>query len=224
MRKARVLLLLLGLCWFSGQGMILYAQEQNEDEEEDSDYFRDGDFDSDWDGYITETYSRGDQTFTMSLGAGFPVLFLNNGKVMAHHIKPPVGGAGALGYTYFINPHLFFGAEIGVQIFYTLGRNTLFLVPIGARGGWQFLAGRFEFPLALTIGMAIQRYLNNNYLGLYIKGGASGYFRFNPDWSFGLSADWNWFPQWPKENGERIPKKDMYANTVGVTLAARYHF
>jgi hypothetical protein len=160
----------------------------------------------------------------MSLGTGFPTIFMNNGEIIDHHIKPPVGGAGALGYTYFFNTHFFLGAEIGVQIFYTLGRNTLFLVPVGVRTGWQFMIGRFEIPLGLTAGMAIQRYLNNNYLGLFIKGGVSAYFRFNPDWSFGLGADWSWFPQWPKEDGNHVPSKDMYANTLGVTLAARYHF
>jgi hypothetical protein len=220
MRKVRVLILLLGLCWFSGQS-VLYAQEQDDDE--DAIYNGDDEFDI-WDGYITELYSRGDQTFTMSLGAGFPVLFLNNGKLIDHHFKPPVGGSGSLGYSYFLNARLFLGAEIGVQIYYTLGQNTLFLVPIGLRGGWQFRVSRFEFPLGLTVGMVIHRYLNNNYLGLFVKGGASAYFRFNPDWSFGLSADWNWFPQWPKENGNLVPGKNMDANMVGVTLAARYHF
>jgi hypothetical protein len=196
--------------------MFLYAQE--EDEEGDSEY------DTDWDGYISELYSKGDQTFTISLGTSFPVVFINNGKAIDHHIKPPVGGTGLLGYTYFFNSHFFVGADIGVQIFYTVGKNTLFLVPVGLRTGWQFLVGRFEFPVGLTVGLSIQRYLDNNYLGLFIRGGPSAYFRFNPDWSFGLSTDWSWFPQWPKENGERVSKKDMYANTLGVSLAARYHF
>jgi hypothetical protein len=216
--------LLLGLCWFSGQN-ILYAQEQEQHEdEEDSIYDDDDGYYSDWDGYIMELYSRGDQTFTMSLGASFPVIFLNDGTIVDHHIKPPVGGTGSLGYNYFLNARLFLGAEIGVQIYYTLGQNTLFLVPIGFRGGWQFRFNRFEFPLGVTVGMVIHRYLNFNYLGLFVKGGASGYFRFSPDWSFGLSADWNWFPQWPMDNGTPVRHKNMDANTVGVTLAARYHF
>lgn len=223
MRKFRVFLLLLGLCCFSGN---MYAQEYDEDEneEEESDS-RDYDIETDWDGYISDLYSRGDQTFTMSLGTCFPTLFFNNGNyVKDHHIKPPVGGTGALSYCYFVNSHLFFGGDIGVSIFYTLGKNTLFLVPIGLRAGWQIVIRRFEFPLGLTVGMAIHRYLNDSYIGMFIKGGASGYFRFNPDWSFGLAADWYWYPQWPKEDGKPAPGKNMDANTVGVTLAARYHF
>jgi len=59
---------------------------------------------------------------------------------------------------------------------------------------------------------------------MYLKATASAFFRYNPNWSFGVNADWGWFPQWPKEDGKRAPEKDVDAHFIGVTLSARYHF
>jgi hypothetical protein len=222
MQKVRFFLLLLGLCWFSGQGVLLYAQEEDDDED-----YPDGDtsIETDWDGYISDLYSRGDQTFTISLGVIFPTVFHNyKPEKVDHHFSPPVGGAGSLAYTYFLGAHYFLGIEVGVNFNNTLAKGTVFIIPVGVRTGWQFILHRFEFPITLTVGAAPQRYLDNSYTGLFIKLEGSGFFRFSPEWSFGLNVDWNWYPQWPLENGKRTPAKDMYANIVGLTLAARYHF
>ncbi|MCL2127929.1 MAG: hypothetical protein FWH38_06705 [Treponema sp.] len=225
MQKARILMLLLGLCWFSGQSAQLLAQDQEqEQEEEEPGYDEDIPIESDWDGYMPELYSRGDQTFTISLGLIFPSVFYNNGKRIPHHFDPPVGGMGTLGYTYFFGAHYFLGAEVGIKFNYTLGQNTVFLIPIGLRTGYQFVIGRFEIPLSVSAGIAPQRYLNYGYFGFFMKGGGSIFYRFSPEWSFGLNTDWSWYPQRPKENGNRVPGKDMSANIIGLTVSARYHF
>jgi len=219
MRNFRIFLLLVLLCWVSGQGVFLYAQDDDDDSSDD-----DISVETDWDGYVSDLYSRGDQTFTISLGVVFPAIFHDSQPAILKHNFFPVGGAGSLAYSYFLGSHFFLGVELGVNFNYTLGQNTIFIIPLGARVGWQFLLRRFEFPIYLTVGVAPERYLNSNYAGLFVKLGASGFFRFNPDWSFGLSADWNWYPQWPRENGKPAPAKNTYANIIGVTLAARYHF
>jgi hypothetical protein len=218
MQKVRVFLLLLGLCWFSGQSAVLFAQEEGEDDNDDIP------LETDWDKYVSDLYSWGDQTFTISLGVGFPTVFLNNGNKIDHHFSPPVGGVGTLAYNYFFSSYFFVGGEIGVKFYYTLAKNVIFFIPIGLRAGAQFVAGRFEFPLFMVVGLAPQRYLNDSYAGLFLKGGASVFFRFNPEWSFGLNIDWSWYPQWPKEDGKRVPSKDVDANILGITLSARYHF
>jgi hypothetical protein len=220
MQKVRVFLILLGLCWFSGQGAVLFAQEEDEDTQDNDDIF----VETDWDGYVSDLYSRGDKTFIISLGVIFPTVFLNNGNKIDHHFSPPVGGTGSLSYNYYLNSLFYIGGEIGVKFNYTLAKNTVFIIPMGLRAGVQFLLKRFEFPLFLVVGFAPQRYLNDSYAGLFIKGGTSAFFRFSPDWSFGLNIDWSWYPQWPKEDGKRVPSKDVYANMLGLTLSARYHF
>ena len=215
-------LLLLMLCWFFCQGApYLYAQEEGGDEEPPYEGIP---FEEDWEGYISDPYTRGDQTFTISLGFSFPTVFLNNGNAIDHHFEPPVGGTGSLAYTYFLGAHFFLGGEIGAVINGTLAKGNIFLVPIGLRAGWQFVFRRFEFPLFAVIGFAPQRYLNLNYVGLFMKGGGGVFFRFNPDWSFGLNVDWNWYPQWPMENEKPKPEKNVDANILGLTISARYHF
>jgi len=223
MQKVLFFLLLMGLCWFFGQGAFVYAQEETENEEEDNSSDGDISIETDWDGYMTELYSRGDQTFTISGGVIFPTVFHDSKLEKINHNFFPVGGAGSLSYTHFLTSHFFLGVEVGVNFNLTLGKNIIFIVPIGVRTGWQFILHRFEFPVSLTVGVAPERYLNNDYAGLFIKAGASGFFRFSPEWSFGLNTDWNWYPQWPRKN-DNPAAEDIYANIVGLTLAARYHF
>jgi len=225
MQKAPAFFLLLALCCFAGQNVTLYAQQGGSGYDETiPDGEDDGSGESDWNRYIPDLYSKGDQTFTISAGTIFPIVFLNNGKVITHNFTPPVGGVGTLAYSRFLSPNFFLGGELEVKFNYTLGQNAVFIIPIGLRVGWQFVFRRFEFPLYAVIGMAPQKYLDLGYFGMYLKGAGSAYYRFNPNWSFGLSADWNWYPQWPMKDGKRTPDKDMYANIIGVALSARYHF
>jgi len=225
MQKVRVFLLLLGLCWFSGHSIFLYAQEQDEDEEnEDSEYPEDIPIESDWDEYISEYYSRGDQTIIISPGVNFPIMFVQGGKKMKdHHIDPPVGGIISLGYSYFFGAHYFLGGGIGFHFDHTVGQNTVFFIPIGLRTGWQFILGRFEFPIEVGGGVIFHRYLTNSYTGYFLRAGASAYFRLNPDWSLGLTTDYNYFPQRP-DNEDGQPGKNIDAHFIGLTFSARYHF
>jgi len=231
MRKIPAFFLLLALCCFAGGGVVLYAQEnapydENAPDDNDNDYDSEngGENDSEFDIYIPDLYTRGDQNITISLGTIFPAVFLNNGKKINHNINPPVGGMLSFAYNYFLGKNLFLGGEIGFASAFTLGESALFIIPIGVRAGWQFVFRRFEFPLFGVIGIAPQRYLDLGYFGMYLKVAASAYYRFLPKWSFGIIADWSWYPQWPKEDGKRVPDKDVYANLFGLILSARYHF
>ncbi|MDR2478516.1 MAG: hypothetical protein LBD48_04290 [Treponema sp.] len=229
MQKARAFFLLTVFVFWGGMafhGPLLHAQEpEDEPDYEEPDYDDDEiPVEPDWDLYRPELYSRGDQMFTISAGTVFPVVFLNNGKRVDHHLSPPVGGALSLAYNYFLGAHFNLGGEVGVMFNNTLAKGTLFMIPIGLRAGYQFILRRFEFPLFVTVGFAPQRYLNYSYFGFFMKGGASAFFRFSPDWSFGLNLDWNWLPQWPMENGKPNRDKNMDGNIAGLTLSARYHF
>lgn len=172
---------------------------------------------SDWGGARPTLYSKGDQTFVISLGTIFPTVFYGESGSIDSNLE--TGGTGSLNYNYFINPNVALGGELGGMFAGTLGKNMLYIVPFGFRATYQFLAGRFEFPISLTLGGASQSYLTDDYFGLFLKPAAAAYWRFNPDWSFGLNAAWWWVPQWVEEGG-----KDVHGNFVELTLAARYHF
>jgi hypothetical protein len=211
MRKAKAFFLIffmVSAVFFSP----LFAQE-----EYDPDY-EEIPIDSDWGDYIPSLYSRGDKTFAITMGVVFPTLFFEMGTLKDSHLFP-VGGTGSLAFSYFFNSHFFLGGEIGGLFNYTLAENTLFIIPMGPRLGYQFIIGKFEIPLTLVLGIAPHRFLDQGLLGFFIKGGGSFFFRFSPDWSFGLNANWLWFPEWTRE-----PSKNADGNFIDLTLSARYHF
>jgi hypothetical protein len=192
--------------------------ENNAPEEEYPDDYPDDDEvpAEDYTGFIPDLYSKGDSFFSINLGLLFPTIFpeINN----RHNLTIP-NYTGFLSYNYFLNAHWYIGGEIGGMFANTKGKNMLFIVPIGIRGGYQFVVGRFEFPVGIALGFAPQRYLDFGYPGFYLKAGGAAYFRFNPDWSFGINSYWWWVPQWFRD-----PSYNVNGNFMELTLSARYHF
>jgi len=197
--------------------VTLFAQQDDDPSIEDG-----------WDDYFTDLYMRGDQTFIISLGTLFPTVFIGNVAasdedikkgVINPNFKPPVGGTGLLAYNYYLHPKFFVGGEVSGFFIPTLRGHTLFVVPLGLRAGTQFIFGRFEFPVSISLGMCWHTYLDYGYYGLYMKGTGAAYFRATSDWSFGLSTTWGWFPQWTSE-----PRQNVDGNFVYTMLTARYHF
>ncbi|MDR3115774.1 MAG: hypothetical protein LBU25_09680 [Treponema sp.] len=188
----------------------LSAQEAEEPEDEVP-------IDSDWSGIMPSLYTRGDQTLNISLGVLFPMFFVGNAGILDNKVS--IAGTFSLAYNYFLSSHLYVGGEFELMAAGTLGKNMLYMVPFGLRAGYQAVVGRFEFPFTLTVGAAPQRYLEEGYFGFFMKGMASGFFRFNMNWSFGLNTAWWWVPEWTKENA-----KDVQGHFLELTLAARYHF
>jgi len=204
MRRAGILLVLL-TCF----QILLYAQESDDEP----------DVEPDWNMINTDMYALGDQVFNITVGTAFPTVFFNNENKINHNIKAPVGMAGSLTYNYFLSSNIFLGLDISGMVFWTLGKNFLYLVPVGVKAGYQFLVWKLEFPVSITLGMVWHTYLENTYYGFYIKGGASAFYRFNQEWSFGLNVDWYWLPEWTKDKSKNID-----GNVIDLTLSVRYHF
>ena len=211
MQKAKAFLIFF-LCFLVLASMGLYAQEEQEESKEDMPY------DSDWDGPIPALYSSGDKCFTISMGMVVPTLFIEQGEAIKSNLQP-VGGTLCLSFTNFLGSHFFLGGELSGLFNTTLAKNTLYIVPIGLITGWQFIIWKFEIPVQLAIGIAPTSFRSQNYFGMYMKAGASLFYRFSPDWSFGLNTRWSWYPQWTKD-----PKENVDGNFIDITLSARYHF
>ncbi|MCL2196987.1 MAG: hypothetical protein FWB77_05170 [Treponema sp.] len=203
MQKAGALLLIL----FLGLPFMLFAQEDNDPSIDE------------WDNYTAELYTMGDQVFCISLGVGFPLGFWNNGQKADNNIDPAVGGTGMLSYHYYFNSLLFVGGDIGLLFLPTVAGNVIYLTSFGFKAGTQLVFGRFEFPVFATIGMTIQQYLDFGYFGMYLRAGASAFFRATHEWSFGLTSTWSWFPQWTDNKA-----KNMDGHFIDIMLTARYHF
>jgi hypothetical protein len=204
MQKAAAFLLLLVICL----PIPLAAQEENSPDNPD------------WDYYYDETYTRGDQTLIISLGAVFPTFFFDGeGKIIDHKFTPPVGGTMSLAYNYYFTAKFFAGVEAEGLFFSTLGSNMLFTIPVSVRGGYQFSIMRFDFPVNLGLGMVWHRYLNQTYYGFFAKAGGGAFFRASTNWSFGIVTNLYWYPQWAENKSETV-----YGNIINAALAARYHF
>ena len=188
-------------------GLNLFSQENDGEDLPD--------IDSVWIDTVSEPYSRGDTTFTLTLGVLLPAYF--SGIENNYH-GLSLGGTGTLAFNYFLTSHFFMGGELSGTFSSSRRGNMLYMVPFGVKAGYQFLLGRFEFPVSLFIGAASQSYIEKNYLGIMLKPGASVFWRFNADWSFGLNAAWWFVPQWPK-NGYNVN-----GNFIELTLSARYIF
>ncbi|MDR0401096.1 MAG: hypothetical protein LBH51_09160 [Treponema sp.] len=175
----------------------------------------------DWSGFIQDLYSRGDQAFGMSFGVAVPTVFAaEDGGILPRNIV--IGGTGSLSYDYFLGSNLFVGGEVQGMFAPTLGQHMLFIIPIHLRAGYQFVINRFEFPLSLGFGIAAQQFRTSksySYTGIFVKPKVSAFFRFNPDWSFGLNTAWWWIPQTMKNSSDSVQGHFFEA-----TLAVRYHF
>jgi len=195
----------------------LCAQDEREDNDPPN-------IDVDWVTFESTLYNRGDKTFNMSVGVIFPTFFYFADPIPegSQSSNMSMGGAGALSFNYFLTSNLFIGGELAAIFTPTLGGNMFFMIPFGARIGYQFILNRFEFPLSLMLGGARQSLLEQRYLGFIIQPSAGAFWRFSQDWSFGLNATWSLVPQ----NGldEEGIKRTVLGNFLALTFTARFHF
>ena len=189
-------------------GVSLAAQEGTIPDEDDTP-------EPEWVDIITAPFSTGDRNFVISLGTIIPTVFGGLGE-NDHGLS--LGGSCTLAFNYFINENVFVGGELGGMFSGTRSGNMLYVLPFGARIGYQFWYQRYEFPLSLMLGIAPERYLGKGYIGPVLKGSASAFLRYNPEWSFGLNGVWWFLPQWPKNSNNTV------GNFLEITISARHHF
>ncbi|MCL2277417.1 MAG: hypothetical protein FWC21_05905 [Treponema sp.] len=190
--------------------------------------------DIDWENIHFDLYASGDQALVISAGVVFPLFFLDSGgNISASIIKnnkfsPVIGGTGSFAFNYYLTPRLYVGGEVGGMFNKTIADNMLYIIYLGGRVGTQLIAGRFEFPLAFSLGMSWQRYLDYGHYTMYIKPSAAAFFRATPNWAFGLTTSWFFIPQWVYEGDrgkkQRVSGKDVYGNFLDLTLSAKYQF
>lgn len=152
----------------------------------------------------------GDQYMALKLNVIIPYRPFGNLKI---------GGSGSIGYERFITDGFTLGGDVSFAYMQTIGDNVFYIVPFMVMAGYQFSLGRFEIPISIGIGGTLQNYIDRTYFGLTIRPALAAYYRFTPDWSFGIHTNLYVLPQWYKNTD---------FNYVGliheIGLAARYHF
>ncbi len=159
---------------------------------------------------VYEMNQSGDQYIALKLNLDIPYRPFKNLKL---------GGSGSLGYHHFLTNELTLGGNVSFAYTTTIGENVFYFVPIMFTTTYQFEIGKWEIPVLLEIGGAFQNYLDRMYFGLAIRPEVAGYYRFNPDWSFGIHTGLYVLPQWYKNT------EYNYTGLIhDVGLSVRYHF
>ena len=203
--------------------LFLYAQDAEDDDEDEDD--RDIYIESDW-SRAANLYNGGDQIFCINLGLIIP-LFYAEQSTGSYKTQMKLGGFGELAYCYFLDPHWFLGGEVSGMFAATVGKNMYYIVPIGIKGGYQFVLNRFEIPLSLMLGIAPQSYADQSYFGIFTKLTGGAFYRFNSDWSFGINTGMWWVPQWTTKTrpmDSHNKKVNIHGFFWEISLGARYHF
>ena len=183
------------------------AQNQTNEDNEDAPDIYDEDAD-----YVYLQNAPGDQYINIRVMPGFP---LNFGD------KMKIGGEINVSYNRFLTSWLAVGAELAFGYNPTIGSNIFTYIPLSV--GVTFLPAikKFEFPITLNVGMAVENYLSNTYFpGLVLRAGAGAYYRINESWSAGLEGVFAYMPQWYFKN----PEKNDYLNIAYVSAGVKYHF
>ena len=164
--------------------------------------------------YTIDDYAvnnKGDQLIHLSL-EGFGGLSPRNLRY----------GAGfSLGYNVFQSAGFSFGATFDPHYAKTRGSNVFYFVPVMAKGTFYMTVGRFEIPISISAGAAMQSYLSQFYFGPSIKPEIGVYYRQSADWSVGLTLGATVLPQIYFGNSA---KSSMVGSTVNAGLSVRYHF
>ena len=176
----------------------------SEDEYTDGDYYEDEEI------RLTQN-GAGDQFIALKL---MPLIPLNFDKQLS------VGGALSLGYHRFLTQFIAVGADVMFAYNTTIGSNLFTVIPLTVGITFQPYIWRFEFPITLNVGAALENYLQYNYFpGLILKGEAGCFYRMYEFWSFGLECQLMYMPQWYSDSS----KNDYYLG-ITATVGARYHF
>lgn len=205
MKKVSKVLLAAILTAFIAVPQNIFAQQADDEDDYDGDFYEE----------VEERLTpngAGDQYIALKLLPLFPLNF--DGQLY-------IGGGLSLGYHRFLNQYLSVGADVMFGYNTTIGSNIFTIIPITIGVTFQPYVGRFEFPITVDVGFAVENYLQFNYFpGFVLKGSAGAYYRMNETWSFGLEGQFIWLPQWYQKAGYNF---DQYLG-ISANIGARYHF
>ncbi len=169
-------------------------------------------------------YSLGDQTFSISAGLTVPLFFLGiDGSIepAAGHLR--LGAVGSLRWGSFLNNELSIGVELGGMFAQTVLRRTIIILPVSSVVAYALRFYPFEVLMHATLGVDFMRLDNDLYVGPLVKPGASFYWNYSSEWSFGLRAEYWFVPE--LYFGASPPKAEStFGNFLTVTLSTLYHF
>lgn len=201
--KLKVIVLAFFALFFMGANF--FSQDNSENEDGPDVYDEELDF-------VYQQNAAGDQFINIRIMPNIPLNF--NDKIK-------VGGQITVGYSRFLTSWFALGAELAFGYNPTIGSNILTYIPISVGATFLPTAKKFEFPITVNVGMAVENYLSNTYFpGLVLRAGAGAYYRINESWSAGIEGFFTYMPQWYFKH----PEKNDFLNIASVSAGVKYHF
>lgn len=183
----------------------IFSQEQDEDDDRFAVEYR--------------MNEPGDQFINIGLMVTFPLNFGGDFPLYREG-QLSTGGAGTIGYHRFLTSWFAVGLDVSFGYNPTIGENMFTYVPFVFCFTVQPTIKKFEFPITMGIGAAVESYLNRTYFpGLTLKPEAGIFYRVTPSWSFGIKGNFMYLPQWYEDS-----ENNDHGNFSSVVIAARYHF
>ncbi len=158
--------------------------------------------------YVFQMNQPGDWFIKVSVNGGFP-------------IQPSTMNFGLdlnLGFYYFFTDFFALGGDISFAYNPTVGEKVFYCIPFMSQAVFQYTIGKFEIPLFLGFGGAIERHNSNFYFGMIIKPEIGLFYRLNPDWSLGATCGVSIMPQWYKN-----PEYNYTGYILDAGISVRYH-
>ena len=169
---------------------------------------------------VASQYALGDQTMSINAGLFVPLfLFDNNLNGALFGSQLTFGAVGSLTWAAYVTPQIRLGADVGGNFTLSPNSNILLMLPFVAKVAYVFTFYPFELPVSFGIGMNIVKYVDKSSLDLLLRPGASFYWIYNSNWSFGVNLLY-WFDM----QFNTDPSLSRYGNFLEFSLSALYHF
>ena len=171
-----------------------------------------------------DVYGIGDQTFSISAGTILP-LFISgvDGTTVGGFSKLSLGAAGSLRWTTFLNNEMALGVDLGGMFALTKLDRVLIMLPLSGIFTYAVRFYPFEVLLQGSLGVNFLKLEDDLYIGPIVKPGASFYWNYSGEWSFGIQAEYWFVPE--VYFGNSVPSvHSAFGNFLGITLRTLYHF
>ena len=171
-----------------------------------------------------DIYGLGDQVFSIDAGAILPLFILSgDGSAVGGFSKLTVGAAGSLRWGTFINNEMTLGVDLGGMFALTKLERVLIMLPVSGMYTYAIRFYPFEVLLQAGVGVNFTKLEDDLYIGPILKPGASFYWNYSGEWSFGLQAEYWFVPE--IYFGTNVPAEHTsFGNFLGITLTVLYHF
>ncbi len=171
-----------------------------------------------------DLYGIGDQAFSINAGTILPLFIVGvDGNAFGGFSKLSLGAAGSLRWGTFLNNEMTIGVDLGGMFAMTKLDRVLVMLPVSAMYTYSFRFYPFEIILQAGLGVNVSKLEDDLHIGPVLKPGASFYWNYSGEWSFGLQTEY-WFVPDIYFGRNVPPEQSAFGNFFGLTLTTLYHF